>query len=113
MSCNAISIRTEIPSPKSQEIAAGLPLSGIIGREEIFDPMLGGTIGRTYVSNLIACRAGIEVLNIIEEEKLLDRAVAMGEVIRERFEEMKHKYAIVGDVCGPVPCWERSLSRIQ
>jgi len=97
----------------TKAIAAGLPLSGIIGRKEIFDSMLGGTIGGTYVSNLIACRAGIKVLNIIEAEKLLDRAVAMGKVIRERFEEMKRKYAIVGDVCDPVPCWERSLSRIQ
>jgi len=62
--------------------------------------MPGGSIGGTYVGNPLACRAGIEVLNIIEEEKLLDRAAAIGKLIRKRFDEMKGKYAIIGDVRG-------------
>ncbi len=84
----------------AKAIAAGLPLSGVIGKKAIFDSMPSGTIGGTYVGNPIACQAGIEVLNIIEEEKLLDRAVTIGRIIRERFLEMKRKHAIIGDVRG-------------
>lgn len=84
----------------AKSIAAGLPLSAVIGKKEIYDSMPKGTIGGTYVGNPIACRAAIEVLNIIEEEKLLDRAVAVGKIIRKRFDEMKGKYAIIGDVRG-------------
>ena len=40
------------------------------------------------------------MLNIIEDEKLLDRAVAIGKIIRKRFDERKGKYAIIGDVRG-------------
>jgi len=84
----------------AKSIAAGLLLSGVIGEKEVFDSMPGGSIGGTYVGNPLACRAGIEVLNIIEEEKLLDRAAAIGKIIRKRFDEMKGKYAIIGDVRG-------------
>jgi len=84
----------------AKSIAAGLPLSGVIGKKEVFDSIPGGSIGGTYVGNPLACRAGIEVLNIIEEEGLLDRAAAIGRIIRERFDEMKGKYAIIGDVRG-------------
>lgn len=84
----------------AKSIAAGLPLSGVIGKKEVFDSMPRGSIGGTYVGNPLACRAGIEVLNIIEEDKLLDRSVAVGKIIRERFDEMKGKYAIIGDVRG-------------
>ncbi len=83
-----------------KSIAAGLPLSAVIGKKEIYDSMPKGTIGGTYVGNPIACRAGIEVLNIIEENNLLDRAVAIGKILRKRFEEMKRKYAVIGDVRG-------------
>jgi len=84
----------------AKSIAAGLPLSGVIGKKEIFDRIPSSSIGGTYVGNPIACRAGIEVLNIIEEEKLLDRAVTIGKIIRARFEEMRKKYSIIGDVRG-------------
>jgi len=84
----------------AKSIAAGLPLSAVIGKKVVFDSIPEGSIGGTYVGNPLACRAGIEVLNIIEEEKLLDRAAAIGKIIRKRFDEMKGKYAIIGDVRG-------------
>ncbi len=84
----------------AKSIAAGLPLSGVIGKKEVFDSMPMGSIGGTYFGNPLACRAGIEVLNIIEEEKLLDRSAAIGKIIRKRFDEMKAKYAFIGDVRG-------------
>lgn len=84
----------------AKSIAAGLPLSGVIGKKEIYDRIPGSSIGGTYVGNPIACRAGIEVLNIVEEDKLLDRAVAIGKFTRERFEDVKRRYAIIDDVRG-------------
>ncbi|HCP32105.1 TPA: 4-aminobutyrate--2-oxoglutarate transaminase [Candidatus Acetothermia bacterium] len=84
----------------AKSIAAGLPLSGVIGKKEVYDRIPGSSIGGTYVGNPIACRAGIEVLNIVEEDKLLDRAITIGKITRKRFEEMKRKYSIIGDVRG-------------
>lgn len=84
----------------AKSIAAGLPLSGVIGKKEIYDSLPGSSIGGTYVGNPIACRAALEVLNIIEEDNLLDRAIAVGKIIRERFEGMQRKYKIIGDIRG-------------
>ncbi len=84
----------------AKSIAAGLPLSGVIAKKTIYDALPAGAIGGTYVGNPIACRAGIEVLNTIEQENLLKRAVSIGKIIKEKFEEMKAKYEIVGDVRG-------------
>ena len=84
----------------AKSLAAGLPLSAVIAKKEITDPLPGGSIGGTYVGNPIACRAALEVIKIIEEEKLLDRAVKIGERLKKRFLKMKDKYSIVGDVHG-------------
>ena len=83
-----------------KSIAAGLPLSAVIAKKEIIDSLPNNSIGGTYVGNPVACRAAIEVLNIIEDEKLLERAERVGEKIRKRFLKMKDKYEIVGDVRG-------------
>ena len=84
----------------AKSLAAGLPLSAVIAKKEITDPLPGGCIGGTYVGNPLACRAALEVIKIIEEEKLLDRALKIGERLKERFLKMKDKYSIVGDVHG-------------
>jgi 4-aminobutyrate aminotransferase/(S)-3-amino-2-methylpropionate transaminase len=80
--------------------AAGLPLSAVISKKEITDSIPGGCIGGTCVGNPVACRATLEVIKIIEEEHLLDRAVKIGEKLKERFLKMKDKYTLIGDVRG-------------
>ncbi|MBN2395272.1 MAG: aspartate aminotransferase family protein, partial [Candidatus Atribacteria bacterium] len=84
----------------AKSLAAGMPLSAVITKKAITDSLPGGSIGGTYVGNPIACRAALEVIKIIEEEKLLDRALKIGERLKERFLQMKNKYPIIGDVHG-------------
>lgn len=84
----------------AKSLAAGLPLSAVIAKKEITDTLPGGCIGGTYVGNPVACRAALEVINIIEEENLLDRALKIGERLKERFLQMKGKYPLIGDIRG-------------
>ncbi len=84
----------------AKSLAAGLPLSAVIAKKEITDSLPGGCIGGTCVGNPVACRAALEVIKIIEEEHLLDRALKIGERLKERFLKMKGKYSIVGEVRG-------------
>jgi len=84
----------------AKSMAAGMPLSGVIGKQEILESLPSGSIGGTYVGNPIACRAALEVLGIIDEEKLLDRAVHIGAIIRERFDALRDRCPLVGDVRG-------------
>ncbi len=85
----------------AKSLATGLPLSAVIAKKEITDSLPGGCIGGTYVGNPVACRAALEVINIIEEEHLLDRALKIGERLKERFLKMKNKYPlIIGEIRG-------------
>lgn len=84
----------------AKSLAAGLPLSAVIAKKEITDTLPGGCIGGTYVGNPIACRAALEVLKIVEEEHLLNRAQKIGRRLKERFFQMKEKYPLIGEVRG-------------
>ena len=68
----------------AKSIAAGLPLSGVVGKAEIMDAPGDSAIGGTYVGNPVAQAAALAVLDVIEEEGLVERAGAIGETIRER-----------------------------
>jgi len=83
-----------------KSLAAGLPLSSVVGKAEIMDSVPNSGIGGTFGGNPVACRAALEVLNIIEEESLLERAVHLGERIRASFQEMQKKFPLIGDIRG-------------
>src|SRR5207237_2302172 len=68
----------------AKSIAAGLPLSGVIGKAEIMDAPGDSAIGGTYVGNPVAQAAALAVLDVFDEEELVERAAALGETIRSR-----------------------------
>jgi len=84
----------------AKSIAAGLPLSGVLGRAEIMDAPVDSAVGGTYVGNPVAQAAAVAVLDVIEEEGLISRAVHIGETIRARMLEWQERFAAIGDVRG-------------
>ncbi len=84
----------------AKSLASGLPLSGVVGRAEIMDAPIANAIGGTYAGNPLACRAAIEVIRGIDEEGLLDRAVRIGERLKDRFEDLRRRFDAIGDVRG-------------
>lgn len=83
-----------------KSIASGMPISAIVGKEEIMKAL--SSLGHTFTmaANAVACRAALATIDVIREEKLLDRSLRLGQHIKNRFEEMKKKYEIIGDVRG-------------
>jgi 4-aminobutyrate aminotransferase/(S)-3-amino-2-methylpropionate transaminase len=84
----------------AKSIAAGLPLSGVLGKAEIMDAAHDGAIGGTFVGNPVAQAAALAVLDVIEEEGLCDRATAIGETIRARMLGWQERFPAIGDVRG-------------
>jgi 4-aminobutyrate aminotransferase/(S)-3-amino-2-methylpropionate transaminase len=84
----------------AKSIAAGLPLSAVVGKAEIMDAPADSAIGGTYVGNPVAQAAALAVLDVFEEEALVERAVAIGDTIRARMETWHDRYDAVGDVRG-------------
>jgi 4-aminobutyrate aminotransferase / (S)-3-amino-2-methylpropionate transaminase / 5-aminovalerate transaminase len=84
----------------AKSIAAGLPLSGVVGAAEVMDAPGDSAIGGTYVGNPVAQAAALAVLDVFEEEGLCDRAAAIGETMRQRMLAWQERFACIGDVRG-------------
>lgn len=83
-------------------LAGGLPLSAITGRAHVMDASSPGGLGGTYAGNPLACAATNAVLDAIEEEKLCDRANAIGKIILDRSNQINSRSNLncVGGVRG-------------
>lgn len=84
----------------AKSIAAGLPLSGVIGKAEIMDAPHTGAIGGTYIGNPVALAAALAVLDVFAEDDLVARANVIGERIRERMCAWQRRWSRIGDVRG-------------
>jgi len=84
----------------AKSIAAGLPLSGVLGRAEIMDAPADSAVGGTYVGNPVAQAAALAVLDVVEEDGLCERAAAIGETIRSRMIAWQDSHEQIGDVRG-------------
>ena len=84
----------------AKSLAAGFPLSGVIGRAHILDTIEPGGLGGTYGGSPIACAAALAVLQVIAEEQLCARADAIGARVRERVMQFGTRNDLV-PITGP------------
>lgn len=93
-----------------KSIAAGLPLAGVTGRAEIMDAPHVGGLGGTYGGNPLACKAGLAVVDLLQGE-ILEKAVQLGDKVRDRVLDLQKEYEIIGDVRGLGPMIGMELVR--
>jgi 4-aminobutyrate aminotransferase/(S)-3-amino-2-methylpropionate transaminase len=84
----------------AKSIAAGLPLSGVLGKAEIMDAPGPNAIGGTYVGNPVAQAAALAVLDVFEDEGLVERAGRIGQTIRGRMTAWQERFPLIGDARG-------------
>ena len=75
----------------AKSLAGGFPLSGVVGKASVMDAPDPGGLGGTYAGSPIACAAALAVLDVIAEEKLLDRANALGSRIKGELQRMSQR----------------------
>ena len=81
-------------------IAAALPLAAVTGRREIMDsPQIGG-LGGTYGGNPLACAAALASYRTIEENRLVERAGQLGEILFRRLRALQSADPRIGDARG-------------
>ena len=83
-------------------LAGGMPLAAIVGRADVMDASGPGGLGGTYAGNPVACAAAHAVLDVIKEEKLAERATAIGKIITDRLRQIKDRTNLncIGDIRG-------------
>jgi 4-aminobutyrate aminotransferase / (S)-3-amino-2-methylpropionate transaminase / 5-aminovalerate transaminase len=87
----------------AKSLAGGFPLAGVLGKAQIMDATDTGGLGGTYAGSPVALAAALAVLDVIEEEKLLDRANSMGQRIKTRLESyaMRNDMVPIAAIRGP------------
>jgi 4-aminobutyrate aminotransferase-like enzyme len=86
----------------SKHFGAGLPVSAVCTTSEIADRAVGNGYfaTRSHACDPILCAAGVASIDIIEEEKLVDRAAAIGERQNAALQEMAREIDLIGDIRG-------------
>jgi taurine--2-oxoglutarate transaminase len=98
-------------------ITAGyIPLGALIVSDKIarhFDDKVLW-LGLTYSAHPVCCAAGVEVLKIYEDERLIENAVLMGQYVEKRVEQMKTIHPSIGDFrnTGLLGCMELVKNKI-
>jgi len=84
----------------AKSIAAGMPLSAIMGKSEMMDEPHVGGLGSTFGGNPVSIRAALAVLEVFEEENILQKAEALGQKVRDRFEQWQKECKLIDDARG-------------
>ena len=85
----------------AKSLAGGLPLSGVCGRAEVMDAAAPGGLGGTYAGNALAIAAAHAVLDVIDDERLEDRAVSLGARLKGRLSSLESRVPFIAQVRGP------------
>jgi 4-aminobutyrate aminotransferase len=85
----------------AKSLAGGFPLSAVTGRAEIMYAPNPGGLGGTYGGSPIGVAAAHAVLDVIEEEKLCDRANTLGARLKQRLQSIRDDTPEIVDIRGP------------
>lgn len=86
----------------SKTLGGGLPLAAAITSDEIEEKAhsKGFSYYTSHISDPLPAAAGLAVLETIEKEELLERAIGMGAHLRANLESLQQKYEAIGEIRG-------------
>lgn len=86
----------------SKTLGAGLPLAAVMASEEVEQKAFekGFLFYTTHVSDPLPAAVGVTVLDVVERDGLVEKAVIRGERLRDGLLSLKQRFECVGDVRG-------------
>jgi 2,2-dialkylglycine decarboxylase (pyruvate) len=86
----------------SKHFGAGLPVSAVCTTAAIADQAVGNGYfaTRSHACDPIVCAAGVASIDIVQEEKLVERAAAIGRRMQAQLEAMAKDVEAIGDIRG-------------
>jgi 4-aminobutyrate aminotransferase / (S)-3-amino-2-methylpropionate transaminase / 5-aminovalerate transaminase len=87
----------------AKSMAGGFPISAVLGRADIMDAPGPGGLGGTYAGSPLACAAALAVLDVFEQERLLEKAVVLGERLQQGMRQIAARFPAIAEVRGLGP----------
>ena len=76
------------------------PVSAVLANDDIMNVIKPGQHGSTFGGNPIACAVAVAALDVVEEEKLSERAEDLGQLFRSEIEKLMQKTDLITKVRG-------------
>jgi len=80
--------------------SSSLPISAVVGRENVMDLYGPNEMTSTHSGNPICCAAALASIEVIEQEKLVENAAKVGPVLQKHVQKIKGEFP---DVIGFAP----------
>lgn len=87
-------------STYAKSMGSGMPIAAVVGKAHIMDAAAGGTIGGTYIGSPLSCVAALATIQYMKDINLNERANEVGQIIRDRFQDVQKTHSEIGDVRG-------------
>jgi 4-aminobutyrate aminotransferase / (S)-3-amino-2-methylpropionate transaminase / 5-aminovalerate transaminase len=84
----------------AKSLAGGFPLAAVVGKANIMDAPGPGGLGGTFAASPVSCAAALAVIDVMEAERLPQRAEEVGARLIARLREMQQRYTCIGEVRG-------------
>lgn len=81
-------------------IASGFPLSAVVAGKDLMQRWDPGAHGTTFGGNPVSCAASIATIEVIQRQKLLDKATMGGVRALDRLRKIAATFPVIGDVRG-------------
>lgn len=92
----------------AKSMAAGMPISAVVGTDKLMDASGPNSLGGTYTGSPTACAAALAVFDVFEQENILAKSVALGEKLQQRFSQWQAQFSHVDNArnLGPMAAFE-------
>ncbi len=84
----------------AKPIAGGLPLGATVAREDVMSALKLGDHSTTFSGNPLVCAAGCAAIDVLLEEKMVERAAKQGAYLKTNLEKLLTKHKSVKEVRG-------------
>jgi 4-aminobutyrate aminotransferase/(S)-3-amino-2-methylpropionate transaminase len=92
-------------------IGCGVPVAAVVGESRIMNVLPPGSMSSTNGGNPLSCRAALTAIEIIQRDRLPERADRLGCRMEARFAELARKSPLLGDVRGQGLVWGLEIVR--
>jgi len=84
----------------AKSLAAGYPLGAVLGHARVAESLKPGEHGTTFGGGPLACRLALEVLDVIEDERLLARVTELGGYLKQGLQGLASRHRSIGEIRG-------------
>jgi acetylornithine/LysW-gamma-L-lysine aminotransferase len=84
----------------AKPLAGGLPLGATVAREDVMSALKVGDHSTTFSGNPLVCAAGCAAIDVLQEEKMVEKAAKMGVYFKANLEKLQAKHKSVKETRG-------------